>query len=170
GDLNAPDIDSWYYKLFEENCPPGFKQYVQPSGLSPRAENLHNLQPGYYTRQMAMLGHNKHLVKRMVLNEFAPSLDGEPVYAEEYSDDVHYAREPLEVLQNVPLEIGLDAGLPRPAGIPGQQSSKGQFRVLAEIVPGRCSPRRFAEAVKRVVAERAPGRRIEMGWADPAGF
>lgn len=170
GDLNAPDIDSWYYRLFEESPPPGFRQYVQPSGLSPRAENLSNLQPGYYARQMAMLGHNKHLVKRMVLNEFAPSLDGEPVYADDYSDDVHYAREPLEVLQNVPLEIGLDAGLQRPAGILGQQSSKGQFRVLAEIVPGRCSPRRFAEAVKRVVAERAPGRRIDMGWADPAGF
>ncbi|MFA7504238.1 MAG: hypothetical protein WCZ28_06030, partial [Burkholderiaceae bacterium] len=170
GDLNAPDIDSWFYRRFEEDRADGVALYKQPGGRSPNAENLRNLKPGYYTDQVRLNASKRHWIRRFVDAQYGPSLDGEPVYAEDYSDDVHYAREPLEVLANAPLEIGLDAGLQRPAGILGQQSSKGQFRVLAEIVPGRCSPRRFAEAVKRTVAERAPGRRIDMGWADPAGF
>lgn len=170
GDLNAPDIDSWYYRTFEEEPPPGYRQFVQPSGLSPRAENLPNLPRGYYERQMALLGNKKNLVKRFVRNEFAPSGDGQPVYEDDYSDDVHFSAVPLEALGSAPLEAGLDAGVQRPAAVIGQHSSKGQFRVLAEVVPGRRNARRFCDEIRRVVAERWPGRRIELAWADPAGF
>ena len=169
GDLNAPDIDSWYYETFEADLPEGFKQYSQPGGMSPKAENLHNLPRGYYDRQVASLK-NKHLVKRFVHNEYAPSLDGEPVYAEDYSDDVHFSKQPLEILPNVPIEIGLDAGVQRPAAVIGQMSSKGQFRVLAECVPGRMNARRFCERVKLLLEEIAPGRTIESGFVDPTAF
>lgn len=46
GDLNAPDIDSWFFNRFEEERPEGWKLYKQPSGRSPRAENIGNLPPG----------------------------------------------------------------------------------------------------------------------------
>ncbi len=173
GDLNSPDIDSWFYQTFEEDLPDGFRQFVQPGGMSPRAENLHNLPRGYYDRQIAALGKKrgaKNLIKRFVHNEYAPSVDGEPVYADDYSDDVHFAKVPLEIMPNVPIEIGLDAGVQRPAAVIGQMSSKGQFRVLAECVPGRMNARRFCERVRLLLEEIAPGRTIESGFVDPTAF
>jgi hypothetical protein len=170
GDLNAPDIDSWFYRRFEEEPAPGVALYKQPGGRSPRAENLHNLKPDYYAEQLSLNANKRHWIRRFIDAQYGPSLDGEPVYGDDYSDDVHWSREPLQVLPKTPLEIGLDAGIQRPAGVIGQQSSKGQFRVLREIVPGRCNARRFAEAIKREMAGMAPGRQLAQGWADPAGF
>lgn len=172
GDYNAPDIDSWCYRRFEEDKPAGHRLYRQPSGRSPRAENLGNLPAGYYDRQVKLLAGQrggKFLVRRYVDAEYGPSLDGEPVFPE-YSDDVHLARARLEVIANLPLLCGFDQGLQRPAGIIFQQPSNGQFRILAECMPGRMGSHRFVDEIRRVVANVAPGRRIEQAWADPAGF
>lgn len=176
-DLNAPDVDSWFYKLFEEDCPPGFKLFKQPSGLSPNAENLSNLPPGYYQRQITIL-RDKHLIQRMVHAQYAPSRDGEPVYPE-YDDALFYVGEDLVPIAGIPLEAGFDAGLGNPAGIIGQALPNGQFRVYAEIVPGRMSAKRFGAEVERELAEltdlalkqgRNAPLELAFGWADPAGF
>lgn len=182
-DLNAPDVDSWFYRLFEEECPPGFKLYKQPSGLSPQAENLPNLPPGYYQRQITVL-RDKYLVMRMVHAQYAPSRDGEPVYPE-YADEHFYAGEDLIPIAGIPLELGVDAGLGNPAGVIGQALPNGQFRVYAEVVPGRMSARRFAAEVAKVLADlnALAGSslklsenaerilfRLSSGWGDPAGF
>ncbi len=169
GDLNAPDIDSWYYKLVEDVRPKGVSQYVQPSGLSPRAENLQNLPASYYQNLYEMNQHRKRWVRRFILNAYGPSDDGEPVYPE-YSDEIHLSRQPLQPLKDRPLLIGLDQGLTRPAAVIGQRSSHGQLRVLAECVPGRMNARRFAEQLKALIAEKAPKSSIGGAWADPAGF
>ncbi len=173
GDLNAPDIDSWFYNKFEIDLPPNHKLYKQPSGRSPMAENIKNLKPGYYAQQVATLSGQKngrHLVKRMVDAQYAPSLDGLPVYADEYNDDVHLSPVPLEVLPKVPMQIGFDQGLTRPAAIIGQRAPNGQFRCYREVVPGRMNASRFAERVKLALLEVAPDNEVEIGWADPAGF
>ncbi len=169
GDLNAPDIDSWFYEDFEEDRPETWALYKQPSGRSPRAENIHNLPPGYYDRQISALGKKPNLIKRYVDAMYAPSGDGEPVYPE-YSDDLHLSKEELKPVPKIPIKLGLDQGVQRPACIGGQRLANGQLRVLFEVVPGRRGPKRFAEAIKQEVAEIAPGHFIEMGWADPAGF
>lgn len=170
GDLNAPDIDSWFYHTFEEVKPAGHKLYRQPSGRSPRAENIRNLPPGYYDRQVATLAKKPKLLKRMVDAEYGPAADGEPVYEGDYSDDVHLAKEELKPLPGVPIKLGLDQGVQRPACVAGQRLPNGQMRVLYEVVPGRMGPRRFAHAIMLEHAAVAPGHAIEIGWADPAGF
>jgi hypothetical protein len=169
GDLNAPDIDSWFYRRFEEERPAGHKLYKQPSGRSPRAENIHNLPPGYYDRQVATLANRPKLIKRMVDAQYGPAGDGEPVYAE-YSDELHLAKEELKPAPRIPIRLGLDQGVQRPACIGGQRMPNGQMRVLFEVVPGRMGPRRFAQAIKLELAEVAPGHPVEIGYADPAGF
>lgn len=76
-DYNAPDTENYLYKLFEEKKPRNHRLYRQPSGLSPHAENLHNLRPGYYDDQMD--GAEDWLIRRMVRNEYGYSRDGKPV-------------------------------------------------------------------------------------------
>ena len=176
-DLNAPDVDSWFYRKFEEEKPEGFALYKQPSGLSKNAENLHNLPPGYYDRQVSVfkgMKNGKNLIKRMVHAQYAPSMDGEPVFSE-YSDDVHLARETLLPVKGIPLELGVDAGVQRPACIIGQTMPNGQDRLLGEVMPGRVGVQRFADAIKREIAELAALAEIdhlEIGsvYGDPWGF
>jgi hypothetical protein len=168
-DLNPPDIDDPFYHVFEEVRPDGFKLYKQPSGLSPRAENLHNLAPGYYDRLLRLNAHRPKWVKRFVHAEYGPSDDGEPVFPE-YSDAVHLASHPLEPLPNLPIKLGFDQGIQRPACIIAQRTPQGQYRLIDEVVPGRMGAQRFAEAVRLRIADVAPGLPIERGWADPAGF
>lgn len=184
-DLNAPDVDSWYYRLAEEIRPKGFSAYVQPSGLSSKAENLQNLRVRNYYQSLAEQNtHKPRWVRRFIKNEYGPSQDGEPVYPE-YSDELFYANEDLVPTPGIPLELGVDAGLGNPAAVIGQAMPNGQFRVLAEVVPGRMSAKRFAAEVLREVGElnelagRAGVRihgethdliRLAFGWGDPAGF
>jgi hypothetical protein len=171
GDLNAPDIDSWFYKRFEENPSPGVKIYKQPSGRSARAENRANLRPSYYDDQVAALSAKvggRHLIKRMVDAQYAPSLDGEPVYPE-YDDSTHLLAD-IAPLPDLPIRLGFDQGLQRPAAIAAQLTPKGQWRILFEVVPGRMNGRRFADAVRRKLEEVAPGVPLaEVHYCDPAG-
>lgn len=182
GDLNSPDVDSWYYRRFEEGSGEielggrayRLTQYVQPGGRDPGAENIENLPEGYYDQQIAGLSgrrNGKHLITRMVDNRYAPSLDGDPVYGDDYADDVHLKDE-LPALPGVPLQLGFDQGLRRPACVGAQQDpASGQWRVLFEVVPGRMSARRFAKHVREKILEVAPGVPLaDVHYADPAGF
>lgn len=180
GDLNAPDTDSWFYKLFEEGPAEDdeplegmFKVYKQPSGRSPQAENLNHLPPGYYDRQVGLLlkqAGGKNLVKRMVDAQYGPSRIGDPVY-EEYDDTLHLAPAPLKALPRLPLVMGFDQGLGSPACVIAQRTPKGQLRVLAEVATGRMNHRRFAAAVREKILEIAPDHPLaEVHYCDPAGF
>lgn len=173
-DLNAPDTDSWFYELFEEKKPDGYKVYKQPSGLSPQAENRKNLRPDYYDNQVRTLmaqRNGKNLVKRMVHAQYAPSVSGEPVYGDVYDDAVHLAPAPLAPLSRVPITLGFDQGLQRPAAVACQITSSGQYRILAECVPGRMNARRFARKVEEMLREVAPDMPLaDHHFADPAGF
>lgn len=175
GCLNAPDIDTWYYKLAEEVRPKGFTPYVQPSGLSPHAENLRNLNnPAYYEDLAEQNKHKPRWVKRFIKNEYGPSQDGVPVFPE-YSDDFFLAPDVVKAVRGIPLELGVDGGLGNPAAIIGQPMPNGQFRRLSEVIPGRMSVRRFADCIKRDVVEIAElsgiaSLELSQGWGDPAGF
>lgn len=168
-DLNAPDIDSWFYRRFEEDRLEGHKLYRQPSGRGQKAENIQNLPRGYYATQVTLNASKPWWIRRMVDAEYGPSLIGEPVYGE-YSDQLHMAGEPLVALKGRPVYLGFDQGLRNPACIVFQVAPSGQYRVLSEVVPGRMSARRFAELVKRDLADVAPGLPVAGAWADPAGF
>ncbi|MCA8934540.1 MAG: hypothetical protein KDA49_18810 [Rhodospirillaceae bacterium] len=184
-DTNAPDDDHWWYDLFEERQPEGFKLFKQPSGRSPQAENLHNLPPGYYER--AMLGQPQEWIDVFVDAKYAYSRDGQPVYAD-YSDHMHCPAEPLRPDPGRRLLIGVDGGL-TPAAVIGQEAADGQIQFLDEIVAdvhGKLGAKGFGELVNRVLAQdygpwmvsgnyaarRRPGERrsepeIEV-WCDPS--
>ena len=169
GDLNAPDIDSWFYRAFEEEPSPGFRVYKQPSGRSPKAENLQNLPDGYYDTQLIALKSKPRLVKRMVDNQYGPSDDGTPVY-DGYSDEIHLAAQPLKPLEKLPIRWGFDAGLRRPAGVAAQWLPSGQWRILGEVCPGRMGAKRFAQEVRLWMDQNAPGFPFGDCFADPAAW
>lgn len=172
-DLNAPDTDSWFYSMFEENPSPGMRVYKQPSGKSPKAENIEHLPAGYYDTQISVLSKmpgGKHLVTRMVHAQYAPSRAGDPVY-EEYSDDLHLAPDELKPARGVPIVLGFDQGLGQPACVGFQCMPNGQRRILLEVIPGRMSARRFAAEVRLELEAVAPGHILaDVHFADPAGF
>lgn len=165
-DLNAPSVDDWFYKRFVETPQPGHKLYRQPGGRSSNAENLKNLAPGYYTRQVQNNASRPDWIRRMVDNEFGYSRDGEPVYPE-FMDLVHVAAEPFGFEPHLPVTIGFDAGL-HPAAVLTQTTPKGQVRVPAEIAPGRMGSTRFGEITKRFIAENVPPSCRLLGYADPS--
>jgi hypothetical protein len=50
GDTNPMHVGHELYNLLKREKPEGYALFEQPSGLSPQAENVHNLPAGYYER------------------------------------------------------------------------------------------------------------------------
>jgi len=165
-DFNAPDTDSYLYELLVENKPDSWGFFRQPSGLSPQAENLHNLVQGYYDQQMA--GQKDWYIRRFIKNEFGFSRDGKPVYPE-YNDQLHCSLQRLIAVKGLPLVMGFDAG-GTPAATVWQRMPNGQWRGLREIVvtnESTMGPTRFGELVNKILREEFPGHQVS-GWADPS--
>lgn len=189
-DFNAPDTDHWLYRtLVDGEVDEGFEDprwrpafFVQPGAMikqggryvvNPRAENLANLPDGYYDQQIA--GQPDWYIRRMVLNQWGASRDGHPVY-EEYNDELHCAPTDLLPSPDLPLEIGVDAGLTAAAVI-GQRMPNGQLRGLDELVAPNTGwgAIKFGETLNRLLSERYPqwsragraGLRVEVR-CDPA--
>ena len=153
-DTNPPEIDSWWYKMAEEERPEGWEFFNQPPavlpvprksddepqryvpnrGQDPRwpaAENIHNLNSGYdyYMRQLA--GKNEEWIKVFLMGQYGVIAYGKPVYENYYNDNMHYANAPLEPFRGLPLIIGLDTGL-TPAAAIGQITPSGELRIIDE--------------------------------------
>ena len=176
-DFNAPDIDHYLTRDLYDDPLPGHKLYIQPSALSPEAENLHNLPAGYYERQIEILkrkaqksGRAKNQLRRQILNEFGASGDGEPVF-EEYSDQTHLAPDDIEPVKRLPLILGADAGL-TPAVVILQRLPDGRWLVLDELVAEETGVGavRFGERLGVLLGTpRYVDLRVGEAWADPAG-
>lgn len=167
GDFNPTDVQHWLYKqLVKERK---FPLHRQPSGLSPEAENLMNLQGGraYYEEQAAVM--DELDLRRLVHGEFGFTRDGLPVYHREFRESLHVAREPLKVIPQLPVHGGFDGGMGMtPAGVFFQVTPAGQVRVLAECFDGHMGSGRFAELVHRVRSERFGSCPSGMFGHDPA--
>lgn len=161
--MNAPDTENWTYDAYVENPRPGYAFFRQPSGLSPKAENLANLPDGYY--ESLSVGQPDWWVRRFVRNEFGYSRDGKPVYPE-YSDLVHCAADDLKPIPGLPLIVGLDAGM-MPAAELLQWAPNGQKRVIDELVGAHMGPNRFGELLNQLLTQRYAGFKI-VGIADPS--
>lgn len=146
-DFNAPDIDNWTYDLLvEQNLPldeaaqaslrealgERFKIafHRQPGGREENAENLANLEAGYY--EQMMIGMPAHHISRFVDNQFGAVRNGQPVYPE-YNDKIHCPAEPLTAAKNLPVCIGIDGGT-TPAAVFGQHDDLGRVRWVSELV------------------------------------
>ncbi len=169
GDMNAPTIDNWTYDTLITNRTPGRAFFQQPSGRSPEAENLFNLEPGYYDRIIE--NQDERFVHRMVDNKFGHSQAGKPVHPS-FDHPRHVASAQL-VERDVDLGIGADiskGGL-SPAAMFGQVWTPGRIAMLAELYMGHgVGTGRFGEGMKNLMNERfgnVAKRRVKL-FVDPA--
>jgi len=185
-DTNPPDSDHWWYRNAEEPTPEDvennalleeklreigslradqnlFDWFRQPGGRSPNAENLQNLDPGYYLKASA--GKKAEWIKVYVDGDYGFVMDGRVVYPE-YSDVVHCKA--FTYNQRILLHIGMDFGL-TPAAVFAQQMPSGQWRKCSEVVTERAGVIRFARLVKDHIAQRYPNFKIGSMTGDPAG-
>jgi hypothetical protein len=166
-DCNAPVIGSWLHELATDGGIDNMSYFVQPSALSPQAENLENLVAGYYADQIQ--GQPAWYVERMIENRFGQRRDGKPIFPE-FNDRLHVAAEPLEANDNLALIVGMDAG-GTPAATFWQRMPDGQWRGLDELVTendASMGPARFGELLAQKLKERFPKCREIKAWADPA--
>ena len=161
-DTNSPDDFSWWYRLFEEVQPDGWRQFVQPGGLTEGAENVSNLPPDYYKR--IAQGKDAAWVSVYVDGEYGFIVDGRPVYPQ-WQDKVHAAR--CDTDNDLPLLIGIDFGL-TPAAVFVQQTDSGQFQVIDELVTEEFSAVEFADALGGLIRAGYRGRKVDI-FGDPAG-
>lgn len=195
--MNMPDIENHAYELAFDRELPGMSEeerallevalggrplvetFVQPGGMEPDAENLHNLPNGrgYYVLQIAANKHKPGYVDRMVHNKPVPIMHGEPVNGE-FSHSLHVR--PCDWLRRRKLIIGLDQGL-YAAAVFAQRNEYNQLRTLREVVNTdkkdkkkllKVGPTAFGKRVRAVALEQFPGLRPEdvRIVADPAAF
>jgi hypothetical protein len=162
-DTNPPDNDHWWYKLAEDVHPEGWRFFRQPGGLDANAENVENLPPNYYQRQIA--GKDEDWIKVYVNADYGFVRDGKPIYPE-FRDSVH-VRE-FDIVHGWPMYIGIDFGL-TPAAVFGQKSPMGQWRWHSELVTEDMGAKRFAELLRGAMHERYAGMTFASITGDPAG-
>lgn len=165
-DMNAPDEDNYMAEKFIFDRPEEFAFFRQPSGLSPNAENIQNLPPHYYEKQIS--GQDPDYIRRMIKNELGYSRDGQPVY-DEYNDELHVAKQILVPERGIMLDLGFDAGL-TPAGTIGQEMPNGQRRILKEIIATGIGAKKFGELVNKILAEEFRGFKVRTATCDPAAM
>ncbi len=172
-DTNPPDSDHWWYRLAEEERPSDFAFFAQPGGMmlsddgklipNPGAENVENLPPGYYQRLCQ--GKDADWILVYVRAQYGFVKDGKPVYSD-FVDSVHVRA--FDLVPEWGLRIGVDFGL-TPAATFSQRSPLGQWRTHRELVAQDMGAVRFAEELKRVMAQHYQGIRIDSIACDPAG-
>lgn len=184
--FNKPDVDHFLYEWCEEGGLEGMQFFDQPGGLldgqpfrtNPAAENLANLDKGYYV--IAATGQPDWYVTRMIRNKWGASVSGELIYPE-FRADLHVSPVELEPLPGTVLKIGLDGG-GTPAAVIVGRDEFGRRIVYAEVVlvdgtdpRGRrlatgVGPKRFAQAIRDAIFPRFRQCTFEIAYGDPAAF
>tara|TARA_R110002096_G_scaffold147668_1_gene307566 strand:- start:435 stop:2141 length:1707 start_codon:yes stop_codon:yes gene_type:complete len=194
-DSNAMDPDHWWPILSGEMPPPeedyneddlflldeaefDFEFFSQPGGLverrneagklvgydnNPAAENVPALPDNYYQRQLA--GKAKEWVDRFLLNKIVVHHDGKPVYGS-YNAEFHLSSEPLPILENADVLIGVDFGL-TPALLFAQQLN-GRWLIQRELVFTNSGIKRASPHIRKLLQQVYPGR-AHRGTGDPSG-
>jgi len=190
GDMNAPDEENWTFTVFHDgdecarmaadlskDLPDGAKAILiefhnQPGYGDDGCENLQNLSPSYYPRQIATmkLAGRGDMVQRMVYNKVTTMRVGDPVFKREFNRRIHVSDEPLELIRELPLLIGLDQGF-KGAAVICQFKPPYHWRIYAELhLPNeRLMAKVFGEMLADLLEERFNGIQIEAGYGDMAG-
>lgn len=181
-DSNPPEVDSYFYKLFEEEPPeevqnlagkfdrPLLAIYKQPSGLSEEAENVENLPKDYYETLMAVNSDkSREWVNVHVHGKYGYVQTGKPVFPE--FSDIHVPERTLKPSPHTSIALGMDFGL-TPAAIMVQQNALGQWLVLQELVADNMGIERFITKLIPFLQQVFPDHSWDMKkevWGDPAG-
>jgi len=163
-DTNPPDVDHWFYKLFEVDQPDTYKLFHQPSGLSPEAENIANLPKKYYTNMQG--GKTQEWINVYVHGLYGFIADGKPVWPQ-YNDDIHSTLEPLKLLSSAQSFIGIDFGL-TPAAVFGQKTASGRWLIFDELVTTDMAAKDFGRLLKTHINHHYHDFQFDI-YADPAG-
>lgn len=141
--------------------------FVQPSGLSPDAENITNLSGGrkYYERIAA----NSPVwdVQRFVHGKVGYDRSGAPVYPE-FDPRFNVAPAPLKAIPGRPIYLGLDCSGLHPGAVVVQRAANLQFRVLREIYLGRIGPTGFIDHLVAVLQGEFRDCAVERAFYDPS--
>lgn len=195
--MNMPDVENHAYELAFDKDLAGMSDedkamledalngrdlietFVQPGGMEPDAENLHNLPNGrgYYVLQIAANKHKPGYVDRMVHNKPVALMHGLPVNGE-FAHGLHVR--PTEWMRKRKLIIGLDQGL-FAAAVFLQRNEYNQIRTHREVVnldrakKGKLlkmGPTAFGKKVRAAALEHFPGVTADdvRLVADPAAF
>jgi len=187
GDTNAPDEDSWYFKMAELIQPEEWTFLRQPGGLFPtgtkrangteiflpneEAENLPHLPEGYYEK--GQQGKADDWIRVNLSNEYGFLVDGRPVHPE-YVDSVHCAAEPIPYDPNLPIILGIDFGRTPAAAVVQYQPQWGRFVAIDEFVSEDMSQQLFAPELRLWLNTNFQIDVVDLekkvrGWSDPAG-
>jgi hypothetical protein len=167
-DTNPPDVDSRWYKFFEEDKhDPTFAQiFKQPSGLAPNAENLTNLPNASYYKTLAQ-GKSNEWVKVYIHGEYGFVIDGKPIYPD-YNDLVHCKE--VEPVKGSPIYRGWDFGL-TPACIFTQILPDGRWLIFNEMTnTTTIGIDRFSDEVIEESTQCYPPNTEFIDYGDPAGM
>lgn len=167
-DTNPPDVDSEWYKFYEEGTHPAefAEVFRQPSGMSPDAENLSNLPGGRKYYSNLMIGKSQAWIDVYVHGKYGFVQSGKAVFPE-FSDIVHIKE--IEPIPGLPVYRGWDFGL-TPACSFSQVLPDGRWLVFDELYTESSGIDAFSDSVMRYcsqVFEKEP-RYIDIG--DPAGM
>lgn len=171
GSSNPSTEDNWWFDYLHQPemvlAMNGRQYYLQPSALSPDAENVINL-PGkekYYTN--VMRGKSKVWNKQYVEAEWGFSIAGTPVISQ-FRDYLHVSKRPLLYNKWRTLVIGVDPGFAGSAMILGQQDEDGIVYILDELVQvGMSGEEMVSRRLKPLLRERFPNARVRI-IPDPA--
>jgi len=187
-DTNPPDDEHWWYQLAEELKPEGMAFFDQPSGLSPEAENLENLQqPDNYKeltleeRRFAGQGYYKDLVPGKtqewidvyVHGKYGFIKKGQPVYASCWNHDLHVAKQPIPIHPTSEITIGVDCSGRHPAAVFLQRTARGHWQQVHELCITEdegMGAVRYANLLVEEIRRKFPTNVISSPiWGDPAG-
>lgn len=170
GETNMPTKGSDWYRYIELERPSYCERFIQPSGISPQAENLNHLPEDYYT--VLMEGAKANWVQAHILCEYPDSLDGKAVHSATYDHERHVSKIPFNAIGSGPtaptILMGVDQGR-SPAAVFAQMHPDGTCYVLREAYESNMGMEKFAEKVLRpIVNQHYTGMRI-LAVIDPAG-
>jgi hypothetical protein len=149
GDTNAPVEGSEWHGLFEDDKPPDWQVFTQPSGLADDAENLAYLvqtsatlkldvddpirlaQGRTYYERLAR-GKNKAWIDRYVHARYGDDPSGTAVHRESYSRKFH-VRQSLDPVAGRPILIGQDLAR-NPCSLICQVDHIGRLLCLDEVI------------------------------------
>ena len=149
-DSNAPVIGSWFHRRFYIKPEKGDAVFIQPSGLSPQAENMANLRKinADYYPALAERMKEPWAIRRFVENRPGYTRNGQPVH-EHFDAERMVVQRAIPADPAFPLVIAADCGNTlNPAALFGQYVGT-QLRGLAEVLPP-LDLVRFAGEVKRI--------------------
>lgn len=160
--------DEWGFHL----QPPALLEHRDAQGrvtgyeINPHAENLENLDPDYYLKQI--VGKTKAWIDSRLMVRVVLVVDGSPVWPM-FKAEVHVAPHQLSANPNYDIDVGLDFGR-SPAAIFGQPVNN-RVLILAECLGTNEGAETFAPRVKRFIAQRFPNHPLSRFrfWGDPKG-